>query len=208
MANTDFSMWNPALANMESDSTYQSDSSRTGGAVSGPFDSNLANKLFYQLGLWLRASALMMVSKGYSPVDGTTPFQADSSSNAEATALAAILNHLITDADLQNSGSPYAGMLVATPSATDNSHAVADTAFAQQFTVGGTPKQRVQSGQIGAGGTTAVTFPVAFGSGTPIVVAIPIGNGTANLTATPTVTGFSINSSDGSPLNWIAIGNA
>ena len=100
MANTNFSQWNPGAANQENDSTYQGDSQRTGGAVSGPFDSVLANKLFYQLTTWMRAMALMMVGKGYSPQDGTTPYAADTSSNAAVTELQSVLNNILTKADI------------------------------------------------------------------------------------------------------------
>src|SRR5580698_7300430 len=121
---TNFLQWNPTGANQENDSTYAGDSQRSGGAGSGSiFASALANKLFYQLALFVCAFATMLTNKGYAPNDGSSSF---------GTALAnlvAVLNHVITDADLQNSGTPYAGMLLATPATADNSHAAADTAF-------------------------------------------------------------------------------
>jgi hypothetical protein len=210
MADTDFSQFNPPAANIETDSTYQGDSTRTGGiSLDQIMSSVLGNKILYQLSTMIRAICVWLVSKGYSPKDGTTPYTADTSTNVAVTALATVLGSAIpTNADLQNSGSPYAGLQVVTPAATDNSNKAVNSAFLQAYVTGGTPKQRIAQGQIGAGGTTVVTFATPFSSGTPVVVAIPIGNGTANLTATPTATGFSVNSSDGSPLNWIAIGNA
>ena len=100
-AQTDFSQWNPPTTNQENDSSYQSDTQRTNGAPSGSvFPSATANKLFYQVSTFIRAFCVSLVGKGYSPVDGSTPFTADASSNAAVTALAAILNNVITGADL------------------------------------------------------------------------------------------------------------
>lgn len=98
---TDFSQWNPAAANQETDATYQTDSQRTGGAPTGSiFPSLTGNKLLYQVSTAIRALMLAMVNKGYSPVDGTTPYQADTSSNAAVSALATVLANIVTLADL------------------------------------------------------------------------------------------------------------
>jgi hypothetical protein len=199
-------MWNPALANQENDATYQSDSQRTGGAPAGaPFPSLTANKLFYQVAVMLRALALMMVAKGYSPNDGSTPQTADTSTNTAASALATVLENIITNADLQSSGSPYSGMLLATPPASDSSHKVPTTAWVQEqnFLAGAANGYMVQGGIGGGSGT--VTFPTAFG-GAPYVTCTPIGSGTANLNSDPTATSFSVTSSDGATFCWIAIG--
>ena len=98
---TDFSQWNPPVANQETDATYQTDTQRTGGAPNGAvFPSLTANKLFYQVTTFVRAFALSLVGKGYAPADGTTPYQADTSSNAAVTALEAVFNNIVTLADL------------------------------------------------------------------------------------------------------------
>lgn len=164
----------------------------------------LANKFMYQSSTFIRALALMMVGKGYSPKDGNGgTYAADASSNAAVTALVAVLNNLITNADLQNSGSPYAGMLLATSSSPSNAAATVGFVNGKYYvTSGGAPPQLIESGATS--GSATVTFSHAF-SGTPVVVATPVGAGTANLSAISS-TGFTVASSDGAPVNWIAIG--
>jgi hypothetical protein len=98
---TNFSQWNPAATNQEDDASYQADTQRTGGAPSGSvFPSATANKLFYQPSTFVRAFCLSLSGKGYNTSDGTTPFVADTSSNAAVTALEAVLNNVLTGADL------------------------------------------------------------------------------------------------------------
>lgn len=201
MADTDFSQWNPGVANQENDAVYQADSQRSGGAGSGSiFASLLANKAFYQWSTWIRAMALALVNKGYSPKDGTSPYTADTSSNAAVTALAAVFANFITNADLQNSGSPYAGGLVATPTLTDNSHAIPSTAFVkgQNYTAGPVAGLLIQRGNASG---TSVTFPTPYSS-TPMIA---LGNffGSNNIqSASPT--GFTL--AVAQTTNWIAIG--
>lgn len=102
MADTNLSQWNPTAASQETDANYQSDSQRTGGAADGQFwDAATANKFLYQNSTFIRALAVMLVNKGYSPKDGTSPYQADTSSNAAVTALASVLGNILTEADLQ-----------------------------------------------------------------------------------------------------------
>ena len=43
-----FLQWNPAAVNQQDDATYVLDVIRTGGAITGIFTSELANKLFYE----------------------------------------------------------------------------------------------------------------------------------------------------------------
>lgn len=210
MADTNFSQWNPTAANQETDAAYQANSQRTGGAGSGAiFPSILADKLFYQLGIWVRAMALAMVAKGYSPTDGTTPYTADASSSTAATSLAIVLQNILTNADLQNSGSPYAGMLVATPATTDNSHAPATTALLQNYPQAGTPQQRIESGTgTSSSNSGSVTFGTAF-SATPVVVATggPTNPGSCNIQSV-SASGFTFSTgSSTGEIQWIAIGN-
>jgi hypothetical protein len=101
MADTDFSQFNPPATNIETDATFQSDSTRTGGITFDQIMSSvLANKILYQASTMNRSLALMLVNKGYSPKDGTSPYQADSSSNAAVTALSAVLANILTKADV------------------------------------------------------------------------------------------------------------
>jgi hypothetical protein len=203
MADTDFSQFNPGAANQDTDSTYPGDSQRTGGApTNATFASVLANKVFYQSSTWNRAMALMMVGKGYSPKDGTSPYVADASSNAAVTALLAVLNNIITNADLQNAGSPYAAMRIVTQALTDNSTLAASTAYVkgQNYAAGASAGQLVQGG-AGSGG--AVTFPTAF-SGTPGVSITEFG-GSCNLISVSS-TGFTYNFSGSSSISWVAVG--
>ena len=93
MANN-FLTWNPECANQESDAAYTSDSQRSGGAVSGPFPSATANKLFFQNSIMIAALAGMLTNKGFPPNDGSA---------VPATALAnleTVLANIITKADI------------------------------------------------------------------------------------------------------------
>jgi len=88
MATTNFQQWNPTASNQESDAAYTSDAQRVGGASSGEFPSQLANKLFYQLSTFIAALGQMLSTKGYA------------TSDVDISALAAVLANLITNADL------------------------------------------------------------------------------------------------------------
>jgi len=68
-APTNFLQWNPSQINQESDAEYLSETQRTGGAVSGIFPSELANKLFYQVSTFVAALATALVNKGYEMQD-------------------------------------------------------------------------------------------------------------------------------------------
>jgi hypothetical protein len=93
MANN-FLPWNPNAANQESDAAYAADSQRTGGAASGSiFTSLLANKFFYQIGIWIAAMAAMLTDKGFVPNDGS------SSPGTALTSLKAVLANILTKAD-------------------------------------------------------------------------------------------------------------
>jgi hypothetical protein len=79
-----FQDWNPANANMESDSAYTADSMRQNGAVDPSiFYSALANKVLRQPTVFVAALMDALAAKGYS---GT-----DSSRSTLATMLAAIM---------------------------------------------------------------------------------------------------------------------
>jgi hypothetical protein len=68
-APTNFLQWNPGQINQEADASYSADAQRTGGAVSGIFPSELANKLFYQVSTFVAALATALVNKGYEMQD-------------------------------------------------------------------------------------------------------------------------------------------
>ena len=67
---TNFIQWNPTSANQETDSEYQADSQRAGGAVNPQFfDAALANKLFYQISTSIAALNQMLANKNISVSD-------------------------------------------------------------------------------------------------------------------------------------------
>ena len=68
-APTNFLQWNPSLINQQTDGAYASDAQRTGGAITGIFPSDLANKLYYQTSTLVTALATVMVNKGYEMQD-------------------------------------------------------------------------------------------------------------------------------------------
>src|SRR6185437_7016405 len=77
-------------ANQESDSAYNADSSRSGGAGTGAiFASALANKLFYQVTTFITAFAGALAAKGYVISD------------ANLSTLQGVLANVITSADLK-----------------------------------------------------------------------------------------------------------
>lgn len=68
-APTNFLQWNPSQVNQEADASYLTDTQRVGGAVTGIFPSDLANKLFYQVSTFIVALATALVNKGYEMQD-------------------------------------------------------------------------------------------------------------------------------------------
>lgn len=128
---TNFLQWNPNAINQETDTAYNGDSMRSGGAPANAiFASPLANKGFYQWSIFVAAFAQMLATKGYSPNDGSaTP--ASALANLEA-----VLANVMTQADMSPwallaspafTGSPTAP----TPPTTDNSTRIATTAFVE-----------------------------------------------------------------------------
>ena len=79
--------WNPSKNNQQDDATYTTDPMRTGGAVPGIFDKELANKLFYQVTTMCSALGKMMSNKGYNISD------------ADITVLITALSNILTKAD-------------------------------------------------------------------------------------------------------------
>jgi hypothetical protein len=92
---TNFVVFNPGCANQESDATYASDATRTGGyATDQIVPSPLLNKATYQPSIGITALMQSLVAKGYSPNDGSA---------APASALAnlvAVLANIMTNADV------------------------------------------------------------------------------------------------------------
>ena len=68
-ATTNFVTFNPGIDNAESDSTYQADSTVTGGLVSAMASPQMHNKLFHQCSIMVKALANMMVAQGQSALD-------------------------------------------------------------------------------------------------------------------------------------------
>src|SRR6266700_4933879 len=99
---TNLLQWNPPALNQENDIAYNADSSRAGGApLNAIFQSQLANKLFYQLTTFLAAFTQMLTSKGYSPNDGSA------NPSTAVNNLAGILNDIITSPELIAALAPY-----------------------------------------------------------------------------------------------------
>ena len=214
---SNFLVFNPGCANQESDATYVADSVRSGGATSGGLlPSALFNKLDYQVSIFVAALAQALVTKGYSPNDGSTD-----PSTAFAN-LVAVLSNIITNVDLI----PYAllnsPVFTGTPRSTtpapgDNSTRVATTAFIDAlvsnlgFLMGaGIAGQFIQSGiATGASGTTNVSFPIPFSS-PPVVVGssnvLSAGPGGTFGAGSITNSGFVADVATGLRFGWIAIG--
>jgi hypothetical protein len=215
MPDTNFLQWNPSGSNQENDASYQSDAQRTGGATTGaPFPSLTANKLFYQLSTFVSALAFAMISKGYSPVDGSSPLTAAGSPSAAVSNLALVLENLIANSDLQDGSSPYVGAFLqnaslsgtstsTTPSTTDSSTRVATTQYVQRqnYVAGSSTPQLVQGGSASGG---AATFATPFSS-TPAVTISEFGGSCNLISVSPT--GFSYNFSGSGDINFVAIGN-
>jgi hypothetical protein len=89
MAIANFQIWNPNNTNQENDSAYTADALRSGGIPSGAiFPSPTANKLFYQISVFVAEFAQMLLAKGYNCVDSPP-------SNLLAT-----LQNILTNADI------------------------------------------------------------------------------------------------------------
>ncbi len=82
-----FKQWNPAAINQQNDDAYAVDAMRTGGAVSGIFSKELANKLFYQVTTMVAAFGEALSNKGYHPSD------------ADLATLITLLSNVLTKAD-------------------------------------------------------------------------------------------------------------
>lgn len=189
---TNFAQWNPAAANQENDTTYAGDSSRSGGAVSGPFSPQLANKIFYQVTTWIAAFAHALSAKGYSPVDGSSPQVAFTSSNAALVALAAVLSNILTNADI-----PFTITVGA------QSGHVNFGSWLSNF--------KIQWGVAvltNSGSPLTVTFPVAF-TNTPNIMLTPQANISPFVVSPATATfGAEFIGSAGSyNVAWLAIGS-
>jgi hypothetical protein len=101
MSQTNFLQINPNATNQETDSVFAADSTRTGGiAFNQIMSSLLGNKTFYQSSTMVAALAWMLVEKGYSPVDGTSPFTASGTPSAAVLNLAAVLANILTLEDI------------------------------------------------------------------------------------------------------------
>jgi hypothetical protein len=90
---TNFLQINPNATNQESDAAYASDTQRSGGMVSGVFASILANKIFYQMSIFVTAMCHMLTGKNYSPNDGSA------SPGTALSALTTILSNILTNYD-------------------------------------------------------------------------------------------------------------
>lgn len=88
VAPTNFLQWNPDGNNQLTDGDYLSNTSRVNGAITGIFESPLANKIFYQTSTLVVALATTMVNKGYEMQDGNLSF------------LITALSNLLTRADI------------------------------------------------------------------------------------------------------------
>jgi hypothetical protein len=82
-----FLQWNPAAVNQQTDGAYATDPMRTGGAVSGIFPAELANKLFFQCTTMVSAFAEALSNKGYNMSD------------ADISTLITALSNVLTKAD-------------------------------------------------------------------------------------------------------------
>jgi hypothetical protein len=203
-ADHDFYEWNPTNANQETDAAYAADSLRSGGAVSGPWPPQSANKALKQAAIMVTALAQAMQSKGYTCVDGSTPFTANASLSTAALTLATVLENLVTEADLIN-----------TISLTGTSGYVQFGAAVNRLVV-----QWGRGGAASPLSPTSVTFPINFPTTCVAVVLTPVQAGGTisadSITYPPTVTvlttsGFTWEyNGSGSGLslsnNWIAIG--
>jgi hypothetical protein len=203
---TDLSQFNPGAANIENDATYQTDTLRTGGAVSGPWPPQSANKTLYQFSTFMRAFAVMMANKNYSMVDGTSPFQADASSNAAVTAMATVLANVITNFDLTT----ILASLLSAYSFSPTPRGYVKFSSAIQGLI-------LQWGTTGSGTANTpqtITFTasdgIAFVNNPPVVIMMPTASSPAAYYLISTsLTNFiyEFGGSSGQTFFWFAIGN-
>lgn len=117
---SNFQQFNPPATNQENDAAYTGDPLRAGGIpVDAICPSPVANKLFYQLSIFVAAFGQMMATKNYSPNDGSA---------APGSALAnleAVLANIMT----QNDMGPFATTAAVT--------ALITAGFAASFNVAG-----------------------------------------------------------------------
>jgi len=192
-ATNNFAEFNVSASNIETDNSYQGDSTRTGGAVTGPFLPQLANKVFLQSSRMVAALALALQNKGYSTTDGTTPFQASTSPSAAVTALAAVLANIVTTADL----------VTAVSIGTFGGYVKFGSALGSLIIQWG------QTGSLSSGGNT-ISFPTTFVSHDPVVMATQLS---ASGSASFSVSGVNFNNfslytnTTATEFYWFAIGN-
>jgi len=185
---TNFLVLNPTCANQESDATYASDSTRTGGyATDQIVPSPLLNKFSYQASIFITALAQALVAKGYSPNDGSaSPISA-------LTALTTVLLNIMTAADVVSSIS--IGNV--------SGHIKFGTAFSNLTIQWG-------NANVTLGGTTLITFPVSLTHNPAVFLTPDAGNAfTGYYVASQSTTSFNLTAS-GSGIQdffWLAIGN-
>jgi hypothetical protein len=87
MPSTNILLWNPTLANQETDSAYAADANRSGGfATDAIWPSALANKTLFQVTAMLVALANIMVAQGYNANDNDPSLTADMTAALQALA--------------------------------------------------------------------------------------------------------------------------
>jgi hypothetical protein len=188
---SNFFSWNANANNQESDAAYNSDTQRLNGAVSGVFASQLANKLFYQLAIFVAAMAQALAAKGYSPNDGSA-----NPSTALAN-LETVLGNILTNADLGT---------ITTSFGNKTGHVKLGSLF------GGLTIQWGLTSSIAPNTLTAITFATAFATNVPVVLLTPSANNAVTSQAAVTLdtqSGFSLifQGSSNSNFFWLAIGN-
>ena len=82
-----FQIYNPLKNNQKSDAAYESDTMRSGGAVSGVFPASTFNKFGYQLSVFIYAFAEALKNKGYAVND------------TDVEALISVFSEVLTVAD-------------------------------------------------------------------------------------------------------------
>lgn len=146
---TNIQQWNPGKINQENDAAYTADPQRTGGAISGVFGSQLANKLFYQVSTVNAALAKMMANKGYTISD------------ADFTNLVGALNNILTFVDVPtifNNAALTGNPTAPTPPDGDNDTSIATTAFINRLLGAFSGFEFVHVGTTGH-----IKFPAIFG---------------------------------------------
>lgn len=146
--------WNPSKNNQQDDATYTTDPMRTGGAVPGIFDKELANKLFYQLSTLCSALGEMLSNKGYSVSD------------SNILTLVSTLSNILTKADF---GSTSGTVCEGDDSRLYESHSFSTDIAYQIFSSGLILQCGTQSSD--SNGTQFATFPMEFPNGVFEVIA-------------------------------------